>query len=44
VVIITAYSTEATAIESVNLGVSGYLIKPFRITKILNTAARILGE
>lgn len=43
-VIITAYSTEATAIESVNLGVSGYLTKPFRITKILSTASRILGE
>ncbi len=43
-VIVTAYSTEATAIESINLGVSGYLTKPFRITKILNTAARILGE
>lgn len=44
VVIITAHSTEATAIESVNLGVSGYLTKPFRIAKILSTAARILGE
>lgn len=43
-VIVTAYSTEAAAIESINLGVSGYLTKPFRITKILNTAARILGE
>ncbi len=44
VVVITAFSTEASAIESVNLGVSGYLTKPFRITKILGTAARILGE
>jgi len=44
VVIITAFSTEASAIESVNLGVSGYLTKPFRITKILSTAARILGD
>jgi excisionase family DNA binding protein len=44
VVIITAHSTEASAIESVNMGVSGYLTKPFRITKILSTAARILGE
>jgi excisionase family DNA binding protein len=44
IVIITAYSTESSAIESVNLGVSGYLTKPFRITKILSTAARILGE
>jgi len=44
VVIITAYSTEASAIEAINLGVSGYLIKPFRITKILSTAAKALGE
>lgn len=44
VVVITAHSTEATAIESVNLGVNGYLTKPFRITKILSTAARFLGE
>jgi len=44
IVIVTAHSTEASAIESVNLGVTGYLTKPFRITKILNTAARILGE
>jgi excisionase family DNA binding protein len=44
VVIITAYSTEASAIEAINLGVAGYLTKPFRITKILNTAAKALGE
>jgi excisionase family DNA binding protein len=44
VVVITAHSTESSAIESVNLGVSGYLTKPFRITKILSTAARILGD
>jgi excisionase family DNA binding protein len=43
-IVITAYSTEASAIEAVNLGVSGYLTKPFRITKILSTAAKILGE
>ena len=44
VVIITAYSTEASAIEAINLGVHGYLTKPFRITKILGTAAKALGE
>jgi excisionase family DNA binding protein len=44
IVIITAYSTEASAIEAINLGVSGYLTKPFRITKILSTAAKALGE
>ena len=44
VVIITAYSTEASAIEAINLGVHGYLTKPFRIAKILGTAAKALGE
>ena len=31
VIIITGFSTEATAIEAANLGVSGYLTKPFRV-------------
>jgi excisionase family DNA binding protein len=44
VIIITGYSTEATAIEAINLGVSGYLTKPFRIPRVLSVAARALGE
>ena len=44
VIIITAFSTEASAIEAVNLGVQGYLTKPFRIAKILSAAAKALGE
>jgi len=44
VVIITAYSTEASAIEAINLGVTGYLTKPFRITSVFSTAARALGQ
>lgn len=44
VIIITAYSTESSAIEAVNLGVAGYLTKPFRIAKILGTVAKVLGE
>ncbi len=44
VVIITGYSTEASAIEAINLGVSGYLTKPFRLPRILAVAARALGE
>jgi excisionase family DNA binding protein len=44
VVIITGYSTEANAIEAINLGVSGYLTKPFRLPRILATTARALGE
>jgi len=30
VIIVTGFSTEANAIEAINLGVSGYLTKPFR--------------
>ncbi len=44
VVIITGYSTEANAIEAIDLGVSGYLTKPFRLPKVLNVAAKALGE
>ncbi|MDP7480500.1 MAG: response regulator, partial [Vicinamibacterales bacterium] len=31
VIIITGFSTEASAIEAANLGVSGYLTKPFKV-------------
>jgi len=44
VIIITGYSTESAAIEAVNLGVSGYLTKPFRVPQVLQAAARALGE
>jgi excisionase family DNA binding protein len=44
VVIITGYSTEASAIEAVNLGVVGYLVKPFRVPQVLSAVARALGE
>ena len=44
VIIITGYSTEASAIEAVNLGVSGYLSKPFRVPRVLAAAAKALGE
>ena len=44
VIIITGYSTEATAIEAIDIGVQGYLTKPFRIPRVLNAAARALGE
>jgi len=44
VVIITGFSTEASAIEAVNLGVSGYLTKPFRVPRVLAAAAKALGE
>ena len=35
VIIITGYSTESSAIEAVNLGVVGYLVKPFRVPQVL---------
>jgi excisionase family DNA binding protein len=44
VIIITGYSTETTAIEAINIGVSGYLVKPFRLPRILAVTARALGE
>jgi two-component system chemotaxis response regulator CheY len=43
VVIITGQSTEASAIEAINLGVSGYLLKPFTPQRVLMVAARALG-
>lgn len=44
VIIITGYSSEASAIEAVNLGVVGYLVKPFRVPQVLAAVARALGE
>ena len=44
VIIITGFSTEANAIAAVNSGVSGYLTKPFKVPKVLEAAARALGE
>lgn len=44
IIIITGFSTEASAIEAVNLGVNGYLTKPFRVPQVLAAAAKALGE
>jgi excisionase family DNA binding protein len=44
VIVITGYSTEESAIEAINLGVAGYLTKPFRVPRILAATARALGE
>jgi len=43
IIIITGYSSEASAIEAVNLGVAGYLRKPFRVPEVLAAAAKALG-
>jgi excisionase family DNA binding protein len=44
VIIITGFSTEASAVEAINLGVAGYLTKPFRVPRVLAVAAKALGE
>ena len=44
VIIITGFSSESSAIDALNLGVSGYLTKPFRVQKVLAAAAKALGE
>jgi excisionase family DNA binding protein len=44
VIILTGYSSEAVAIEAINLGVQGYLTKPFRVPRVLAAAAKALGE
>ena len=43
IVIITGCSTEATAIEAANLGVAGYLTKPFQAPQVFEAASRALG-
>ena len=43
VIIITGFSTEISAIEAINLGVAGYLTKPFRVPQVLAAAAKALG-
>ena len=44
VLVITGYSSESSAIDALNLGVVGYLTKPFRIPHVLAAAAKALGE
>jgi excisionase family DNA binding protein len=44
IIIITGFSTESSAIEAVNLGVAGYLTKPFRVPQVLAAAAKVLGS
>ena len=43
VIIITGFSSEISAIEAINLGVSGYLTKPVRVPEVLAAAAKALG-
>ena len=41
--IVTGHSTEAAAIDALNFGVAGYLVKPSRPGEIAATAARVLS-
>lgn len=43
IITVTGFSTESSAIEAVNLGVAGYLVKPFRAQEVLAVVARALG-
>lgn len=43
IVIITGASSEAIAIEAINLGVNGYLTKPFGVERVLAVVARALS-
>jgi excisionase family DNA binding protein len=42
-IIITAYSSESSAIEALNIGVTGYLTKPFGAAQVLAAVAKALG-
>lgn len=42
-IVITGYSSESSAIEALNLGVAGYLTKPFGIAQVLAAAAKALS-
>jgi len=44
VIIISGYSTESAAIEALNLGVTSYLTKPFKVSQVLANAAKAMGE
>ena len=44
VIILTAFSSESSAIEAANLGVAGYLTAPFTTARVLSATARVLGE
>ena len=43
IIIITGFSTKANAIEAVNLGVAGYLTKPFEASQVRAAASRAMG-
>src|SRR5205814_3213523 len=42
VVIVTANPSQSSAIEAVNMGLDGYLVKPLRAIEVLTAVARVL--
>lgn len=44
VIIITGHSTEERAVEAANLGVSGYLLKPFEPDQVVGAVTRALAR
>ena len=43
IVIVTGWPTQSSAIDAVNIGVDGYLLKPFQPADVLAAAARAIG-
>jgi len=43
-ILITAYGSAESAIEALRLGVSDYMVKPFRLSELRLTASRLLTE
>lgn len=41
--VVTAHSSEGAAIEALNFGVAGYLVKPARAAEVVAAAARVLA-
>lgn len=41
--VITGHSTESAAIEALNFGVTGYLVKPVRASEVVAAVTRVLG-
>ena len=44
IIVVTGHSTEERAVEAANLGVSGYLVKPFGSDQLVGAVTRALGK
>ena len=44
IIIVTGHSTEERAVEAANLGVSGYIVKPFGSDQVVGAVTRALGK